>query len=92
MIEGELKAKLQEDVDQELIPWRDVPQYFKDYIVNKVVIVMPQAIRPNQVEKEPNIDGVYDGPTRAREIDLAQEGETSKPIHIGEHLTPEESE
>ena len=53
---------------------------------------MPQAIRPDQVEVQPSQDGVYDGPTRTREIDLAQEGETSKPIFIGEHLTEEESE
>ena len=60
--------------------------------MDEVIIVMPQAIRPNQVEKEPSKDGVYDGPTQTWEIDLAQEGETSKPIHIDEHLTLEESE
>ena len=55
--------------------------------MDNVVIIMPQAIRPNQVEDKPSMDGVYDGPSRTCEIDIAQEGETSKPIHIGEHLT-----
>ena len=40
----------------------------------------------------PDPDGVYDGPARTRMINLAQEGETDKPVHIGEHLTEEESE
>ena len=88
----ELRAKLQEEVEKEPVPWSDVPQYFKDYIVDEVVIVMPQAVRPSQVENQPSTDGVYDGPARTREIDLAHEGETRKPVHIGEHLTQEESE
>ena len=87
LTEDELKAKIQEDVEGDPIPLRDVPQYFKDYTMDEVVIVMPQAVRPNQVEVQPNEDGVYDGPTRTKEIDLALEGETSKPIFIGEHLT-----
>ena len=53
---------------------------------------MPQAIRPDQVEVQPREDGVYDGPARTKEIDLALEGEKSKPVFIGEHLTEEESE
>ena len=40
----------------------------------------------------PSQDGVYDGPTRTRMINLSQEGETNKPIYIGEHLIEEESE
>ena len=81
------ELKIQEDVEGDPIPLRDVPQYFKDYTVDEVVIVMPQAIRPSQAEVHPKEDGVFDGPARTREIDLALEGETSKPIFIGEHLT-----
>ena len=92
MTKEELKAKIQEDVEGDPIPLRDVPQYFKDYTVDEVVIVMPQAIRPSQAEVHPSEDGVYDGPARTKEIDLALEGETSKPIFIGEHLTEEESD
>ena len=44
MTNNELKAKLEEDVEKEAIPWRDVPQYFKDYTIDEVVIVMPQAV------------------------------------------------
>lgn len=90
--EEELKAKLLEGADQEPIPWRDVHQYFKDYTMDEVVIVMPQAVRPSQANEKPSMDGVYDGSARTREINLAQEGDTNKPIHIGEHLTEEESE
>ena len=72
LTDKELRAKLQEEAEKEPIPWRDVPQYFKDYIVDEVVIVMPQAVRPSQVEDKPSTDGVYDGPARTREIDLAQ--------------------
>ena len=85
--EDELKAKIQEDVEGDPIPLRDVPQYFKDYMVYEVVIVMPQAVRPSQVEVQPSEDGVYDGPARTKEIDLALDGETSKLVFIGEHLT-----
>ena len=53
---------------------------------------MPQAVRPSQVEVHPSEDGVYDGLATTREIDLALEGETSKPVFIGEHLTEEESD
>lgn len=76
--EEELKAKLLEDADQDPIPWRDVPQYFKDYTMDEVVIVMPQAVRPSQVEEEPSSDIVYKGPARMREINLAQEEESDK--------------
>ena len=48
LTDRELRAKLQEEAEKEPIPWRDVPQYFKDYIVDEVVIVMPQAVRPSQ--------------------------------------------
>lgn len=90
-MEEDLKAKLQENVEGESIPLRDVPQYFKDYTIDEVGIVMPQAIRPDQAEVQPSQDGVYDGPSRTREIDLTQEGETSKLVFIGEHLVEEES-
>ena len=92
MTKNDLKAKLEEDDEKEAIPWRVVPQYFKDYTIDEVVIVMPQAVRPDQAEQMPDPDGVYDGPARTRMINLAQEGETDKPIYIGEHLTEEESE
>jgi hypothetical protein len=92
LTEDELKAKIQEDVEGDPIPLRDVPQYFKDYKVDEVVIVMPQAIRPDQAEVQPREDGVYDGPARTKEIDLALEGEKSKHVFIGEHLTEEESD
>ena len=92
LTEEELQAKIQEDVEDNPIPLRDVPQYFKDYMVDEVVIVMPQAVRPSQDEVHPSEDGVYDGSTRTREIDLALKRETSKPVFIGEHLTKEESD
>ena len=92
MTENELKAELEEDAEKEAIPWRDVPQYFKDYTIDEVVIVMPQVARPDQAEQMPDPDGVYDRPARTRMINLAQEGDTDKLVYIGEHLTEEESE
>ena len=92
LTEEELKAKIQEDVEGGPVPLRDAPQYFKDYTVDEVVIVMPHAARPSQVEVHPSEYGVYDGPARTKEIDLALEGETSEPIFIREHLTEEESD
>ena len=41
LTEEELQAKLQGDVEDKPISLRDAPQYFKDYTVNEVVIVMP---------------------------------------------------
>ena len=34
MNQKELKAKLQEEAEKEAIPWRDIPQYFKDYTID----------------------------------------------------------
>ena len=44
----ELKARLLEEAEKEAIPWKDVPQYFKDYTIDEVIIVMSQAICPDQ--------------------------------------------
>jgi len=92
MTQKELKARLLEEAEKDAIPLKDVPQYFKDYTIDEVVIVMPQAICPDQAEEYPSPDGVYDGPARTRMINLAHEGEADKLVHIGEHLTEEESE
>ena len=82
-----LKANLQEEPNGDPIPLRHVPQYFKDYTVDEVVIVMHVALRPYQNDEEYPEDGIYDGPSRTREIDIDQEGEPDKPMFIVEHFT-----
>jgi len=69
-----------------------VPQYFKDYVIDEVVIVLLQVIRPNPNEEVEDGSNVYDGPTRTRELNLANEGESYIMVFIGDHLTEEESE
>jgi len=90
--EGALKRKLEEEASDSPFPIRDVPQSFKDYVIDKVVIVIPQTLRPSPNE-ESNLDnGIYDGPARTKEINLAKEGEPENLVSIEEHLTEEESE
>ena len=87
-----LQQKLEEEASESPISLRDVPQYFKDYVIDEVVIVLPQAIRPNPNEEVADESDVYDGPARTRELNLADEGEPVKMVFIGDHLTKEESE
>ena len=63
LTQKELKARLLEEAEKEAIPLKDVPQYFKDYTIDEVVIVMPQVIRPDQAEENHNPNGVYGRPT-----------------------------
>jgi len=49
MNEKALEEKLKEEANNDLIPLRDVSQYFKDYVRDEVVKVLPQTLRP-----EPN--------------------------------------
>ena len=46
-----LQQRLEEEASESPIPLRDVPQYFKDYKIDEVIIVMPQAIRSNPKEQ-----------------------------------------
>jgi len=62
-------------------------------VINEVIIVLPQAIRSNpDEESNARSNNVYDGPTRTRELNLANDGEPEKMVFIGDHLTEEESE
>jgi hypothetical protein len=63
-----------------------VPQHFKDYTIDEVVIVMPAPQRTGDDKKEE----VYEGPAKTRMIDLSRAGEDEKPVYIGENLTTEE--
>ena len=92
MNEKALEEKLKEEASNNPIPLRDVPQYFKDYVIDEVVIVLPQTLRHGPNEGEIPIDGVYDGPARTREINMVEEREPDELVFIGEHLTEEESE
>lgn len=53
---------------------------------------MRHAIKPNQEKEKPSEDGVYNGPTRKRTINLSQDGKTQKYIHIGKNIIEEECE
>jgi len=92
MTRRELEDKMKEDDEKGVVPWRDVPQYFKYYIFNEVVIVMSQAIMLEQTKHMLDHDKVYGRPSRTREINLAQEGESDKLVFIGGHLSKEETE
>lgn len=61
-------------------------------MIDEVVIVLPQAIRPNPNEENTIENGIYDGTARTKGINLADEDEPDKLVFIGEHLTEEESE
>ena len=88
-----LQQKLEEEASDSPVSLRDVPQYFKDYMIDEVIIVLPQAIRSNpEEESSAGNDNVFDGPARTRELNLANEGEPDKMVFIGDHLTKEESE
>jgi len=45
-------------------------QYYKDYTIDKLRILIPQAIKPEQVEHMPNDDRVYDRPAKKMKINL----------------------
>jgi len=90
MNEKALEETLQEESSDDLVPLRDVPQYFKDYIIDEVVIVLPQTIRSNPDKGESSEGGVFDGLTMTKEINLTNEGELDK--LVWEHLSEEESE
>jgi len=51
MNEKALQQKLEEEASDSPMSLRKVPQYFKDYMIDKVVIVLPQAIRPKPNEE-----------------------------------------
>jgi len=41
MNEKDLEEKLKEEASTNHIPLRDVPQYFKDYVIDEVAIALP---------------------------------------------------
>ena len=41
MDEKALKRKLEEEASDSPLPLRDVPQHFKDYVIDEAVIVLP---------------------------------------------------
>ena len=43
MNEKALEEKLKEEASTNHVPLRDVPQYFKDYVIDEVVIVLPHT-------------------------------------------------
>jgi len=56
----EIESKLREEVEKEAISCRDVHQYFKDYTIDEVVIVMPQVVHLDQAKEVPSMGRLYD--------------------------------
>jgi len=83
MNEKALEEKQKEEASNDLIPLRDVQNYFKDYIIDEVVIVVTQNLRSDPNKGEILEDGVFDGPAKTKEINLANEEEPNKPMFIG---------
>ena len=95
MMEHELSEKVKEDSVGENIDAMQVPNFFKKYLVDEVIIVMPKADRIGMnLEKEsPDKDHVYDSVARTKSINLAfdpKEGE--KLVYVGEQLQDQEVE
>ena len=65
-----------------------VPSNFKRYTIEdqKIKLQKPQRIKPQQFGES------YDGPEDAKLIDLANAGESPKPVYIATDLLPEEEE
>ena len=65
-----------------------VPSNFKRYTIEdrKIKLQAPQRVKPQ------NIGESYDGPEDAKLVDLAEEGETSKPVYIATDLVATEEE
>ena len=87
-----LQQKLEEEASDSPVSLKDVPQYFKDYVIDEVGIVLLQTLGPSPNEESNSNNGIYDGPARTKEINLENEGEPDKLVSIEEHLTEEESE
>ncbi|MCO5558107.1 hypothetical protein L7F22_011684 [Adiantum nelumboides] len=65
----------------------DVPSHYKKYTIQDRKIIVQQPMREL---KEPGT--TYDGPEKAKKIDLAEPGEESKPAYIATDLTEEEEQ
>ena len=65
-----------------------VPSNFKRYTIEdrKIKLQTPQCMKPQQFGES------YDGPEDAKLIDLANAGESPKPVYIATDLLPEEEE
>ncbi|MCO5603086.1 hypothetical protein L7F22_057231 [Adiantum nelumboides] len=65
----------------------DVPSHYKKYTIQDRKIIVQQPMREL---KEPGTS--YDGPEKAKKIDLAEPGEEPKPTYIATDLTEEEEQ
>ncbi|MCO5557917.1 hypothetical protein L7F22_011490 [Adiantum nelumboides] len=65
----------------------DVPSHYKKYTIQDRKIIVQQPMREL---KEPGTS--YDGPEKAKKIDLAELGEEQKPAYIATDLTEEEEQ
>ncbi|MCO5569916.1 hypothetical protein L7F22_023630 [Adiantum nelumboides] len=65
----------------------DVPSHYKKYTIQDRKIIVQQPMREL---KEPGTS--YDGPKKAKKIDLAEPGEEPKPAYIATDLTEEEEQ
>ena len=73
-----------EDDDSEAI---SVPSHFRKYTIKNRNIVIKQ---PNRTSQQPGES--YDGPENAKKIDLADEGQESRPAYIAMDLELAEEE
>lgn len=81
--EAEAAAKALEQT--KLVDLRPVPAHYKSYTIGEGKVVFTKAQREPASEG----DGVHDGPTETKEVDLAERGEDSKLVYITKDLTRE---
>ena len=74
-------VKLLEEEDH-----KDVPRHFKSYTIQDRDISCEKAKHITDTYD----DGVYEGPTKVKEVNLAGPGETPKPVFVSVDLSKEE--
>ncbi|MCO5575757.1 hypothetical protein L7F22_029561 [Adiantum nelumboides] len=79
-----IEMETDEDVNSDKM---DVPSHYKTYTIQDRKIIVQQPMREL---KEPGTS--YDGPEKAKKIDLAEPGEEPKPAYIATDLTEEEEQ
>ena len=65
---------------------KDIPIHFKSYFIQDWDIFYEKAKRIADTYD----DGVYEGPAKVKEVNLARLGETPKPLFVSMDLTKEE--
>ena len=75
-----MESMFEKDEDKDL---RNVPPHFKSYTIQDRHIFCEKATRIANIYD----DGVYEGPTKVKEVNIALKGETPKPVFIFVDLT-----